>query len=94
MGERKARSYRQCSIAERHLSPALRVFPPEALAIAPLTGIRALIYSRLWRPIADGRMKTGTPIAESELGEVFKVSRTVSRAVLEYMAAAGCLTIS
>ncbi|MDR2856959.1 MAG: GntR family transcriptional regulator [Novosphingobium sp.] len=79
------------SAADRHLSPALRTFPADKLKIAPLTGTKASIYNSLWRPIADGRMKTGAKLGESELETIFGVSRTVVRSVLEHMATEGCI---
>jgi DNA-binding GntR family transcriptional regulator len=79
----------EVSIRERHLSPALRLFPAEKLRTLPLSGAKARVYNRLWRPIADGRMKTGAKLVEADLEGVFGVSRTVIRSVLEHMAAEG-----
>jgi DNA-binding GntR family transcriptional regulator len=90
---RGVRTDESATISERHLSPALRTIPPENLRIVPLTGVRALIYNRVWRPIADGRMKTGATLGESELEAVFGVSRTVIKSVLEHMTAEGSIVM-
>jgi DNA-binding GntR family transcriptional regulator len=69
----------------RHLSPALHGFPPEKLHVVPLTGIEAQIYSSLWRSILEGKLKPGTKLREEVIGEVFGVSRTITRKVLQIM---------
>ncbi|MDR2857693.1 MAG: GntR family transcriptional regulator, partial [Novosphingobium sp.] len=56
-------------------------------------GRKAIIYNRLWRPIADGRMKARAPLTESVLEKAFGASRTIVRGVLEYMAAEGYLAV-
>jgi DNA-binding GntR family transcriptional regulator len=92
-GKKEKASPMEGSISDRHLSPALRTFPADRLKIAPLTGVKATIYSRLWRPIADGRVKTGLKIVDAELERVFGFSRPVTRSVLENMAGEGYVTI-
>lgn len=69
---------------ERYLSPALR--GREAVALtAPLQGVEAQIYDRLWNAILDRKLRPGTKLPEEEIGSAFKVSRTVVRKVLVIM---------
>ncbi|MDR2856314.1 MAG: GntR family transcriptional regulator [Novosphingobium sp.] len=72
-------------MAERHLSPALHAFPPEQFHVAPLTGVEARIYNRLWRLIVEGRLKPGAKLREEVIGKTFGVSRTITRKVLQIM---------
>lgn len=67
---------------ERHVSPALRRLPPELLQGAPLTGIEAKIYDRLWRTMAERKLRPGTKLREDVIGDAFGVSRTVVRKIL------------
>lgn len=70
---------------ESYLSPALCRLPPEALRVVPLTGIEAQIYAKLWRRVAERKLRPGTKLNESIIGEVFGVSRTVVRKVLNIL---------
>ncbi|MDR2215292.1 MAG: GntR family transcriptional regulator [Nevskiaceae bacterium] len=82
------------AIRHRHLSPALRALPSDRLRSGPPAGVKALIYNWLWRGIADGRMEAGAQISETELEQLFGVSRTVTRSVLEHMAMEGYVDIT
>jgi DNA-binding GntR family transcriptional regulator len=53
--------------------------------VVPLTGIEAQIYDRLWRLILEGALKPGIKLPEEILGQIFAVSRTVTRKVLQIM---------
>lgn len=66
---------------ERYLSPALRGLSAIALT-APLVGVEAQIYDRLWNAILDRKIRPGTKMAEDEIGAAFNISRTVIRKVL------------
>ncbi len=70
---------------ESYLSPALCRMPPEALRVVPLSGVEAQIYARLWRRVAERKLRPGTKLNESIIGEVFGVSRTVVRKVLNIL---------
>lgn len=70
---------------ESFLSPALCRMPPEALRLVPLSGVEAQIYARLWRCVAERKLRPGTKLNESIIGEVFGVSRTVVRKVLNIL---------
>jgi DNA-binding GntR family transcriptional regulator len=89
----KARHTKE-TISDGYLSPALRDFPAECLQLGPLTGSKAQIYNRLRRPIADGRMKTGVRLNDTDLQKVFGASRTNIRIVLERLVAQGCVYIA
>ena len=70
---------------ESFLSPALSRMPAEALRVVPLSGVEAQIYARLWRCVAERKLRPGTKLNESIIGEVFGVSRTVVRKVLNIL---------
>jgi DNA-binding GntR family transcriptional regulator len=82
------------SIRDRHLSPALRALPGESLKTVRLTRTETQVYNRLWRPIADGRMRAGARFNEADLEKVLGASRTTIRAVLEHMAAEGLIDLA
>ena len=74
----------------RYLSPALKGLGAISLT-APLVGVEALIYDRLWNAILDRKLRPGTKLAEDEIGAAFSVSRTVIRKVLVIMEEQGVL---
>lgn len=67
---------------ERYISPAFNDFSHAEAATAPLSGVEAAIYDRLWRSIVEGKLKAGVKLREDVIGEVFSVSRTPVRKVL------------
>jgi DNA-binding GntR family transcriptional regulator len=83
-------------MSERYYSPALRSFPTEKLHVAPLVSIEAQIYNRLWRLIREGKLRPGAKLREEVIGDVFGVSRTITRKVLQTMGQEGgvCLLLN
>jgi DNA-binding GntR family transcriptional regulator len=78
---------------ERYLSSVLRVFPGIANHIAPLSGIEARMYNRLWHSVVTGKLKPGTKLREEVIGEAFGVSRTLVRKVLFIMEQEGIVEL-
>ncbi|WP_192798414.1 GntR family transcriptional regulator [Brucella intermedia] len=70
---------------ERYISEILHQFPGIAHHTAPLTGIEATMYNRLWRSIIDGKLRPGAKLREGAICETFGVSRTLVRKVLLIM---------
>jgi DNA-binding GntR family transcriptional regulator len=92
-GGKVARSL-EGAIPERHASPALRALPACRLQHAPFHGARALIYASLWRLIAEGRLRPGTRLLESDFERVFTVSRGMVLPAFERLAQEGLLVAS
>jgi DNA-binding GntR family transcriptional regulator len=93
MAQRKKHGGDPYPVHERHLSPALCALPPERLRVSSLGGIRGQIYNGLWQSIASGRMKSGAKLPESTLEQIYGVSRTLTRSVLEYLFAQGAVIL-
>jgi DNA-binding GntR family transcriptional regulator len=78
-------------MSERYRSPALRNFPANALRVVPLAGVEAQIYNRLWHSIMAAKLKPGIRLREETIGEVFGVSRTITRKVLQILEQEGAV---
>jgi DNA-binding GntR family transcriptional regulator len=78
---------------ERYLSEALQTFPSIAHHTAPLFGVEAEIYNRLWRAIIEGKLKPETKLREDVIGETFAISRTVVRKVMFIMEQEGIVEL-
>lgn len=76
---------------KRYISEALQTFPDIAHHTAPLVGVGATIYNRLWRSIISGRLKSGTKMSEDVICKIFSVSRTIVRKVLVIMEQEGII---
>lgn len=81
------------NLPERYLSEALQSLPGIAHHTAPLRGVEAEMYNRLWRLIIEGKLKIGLKLREDILGESFGVSRTVVRKVLIIMEQEGIVSL-
>lgn len=66
---------------QRYVSPALGSLM-QATHTAPIEGIEAKIYDRIWRAVIEGKLRPGTKLREDVIGETFNISRTVIRKVL------------
>ncbi len=82
MSRKKAEN--QPKILRPYLSPVLHEFP-ELSTLVSLTGLHAIIYGRIWEFILNGDLGPGAKIPELQIGEAFKVSRTIVRNVLIVM---------
>jgi len=71
-------------MTELYLSPALSG-PATPSPISSLPEVESLIYERIWSALLDGRLPPGTKLPEEEIGDAFRVSRTVVRRVLVIM---------
>lgn len=80
-------------LPERYLSESLQNLPDIAHHTAPLRGVEAEMYNRLWRLIIEGKLKIGLKLREDILGETFGVSRTVVRKVLIIMEQEGIVSL-
>jgi len=78
---------------KRYFSEALQTFPDIAHHTAPLVGVGATIYNRLWRSIIGGRLKAGTKLSEDVICEIFSVSRTIVRKILVVMEQEGIIKL-
>lgn len=76
----------------RYLSPALQGLGAISLT-APLAGVEAQIYDRLWNAILDRKIRPGTKLAEDEIGAAFNISRTVIRKVLVILEQQGVVNL-
>ncbi|PWK68972.1 GntR family transcriptional regulator [Aminobacter sp. AP02] len=76
----------------RYLSPALQGLGAVSLT-APLVGVEAQIYDRLWNAILDRKVRPGTKLSEDEIGAAFSVSRTVIRKVLVILEEQGIINL-
>jgi DNA-binding GntR family transcriptional regulator len=81
------------NMPERYLSEALQTFPSIAHHTAPLIGIEAQIYNRLWLAIIEAKLKPGTKLREDVICETFAISRTVVRKVLFIMEQEGIVEL-
>lgn len=78
---------------ERYLSETLQTFPGIAHHTAPLIGIEALIYNRLWKAIIEQKLRPGAKLREDVIGETFSISRTVIRKILVIMEQEGIVEL-
>jgi DNA-binding GntR family transcriptional regulator len=78
-------------MSERRHSPALLSLPATALRIAPLAGVEARMYGRLRHSILEAKIKPGTRLREEAIGEVFSVSRTITRKILQVLEQEGAV---
>ncbi|KAB2721498.1 GntR family transcriptional regulator [Brucella intermedia] len=78
---------------QRYLTETLQTFPDIAHHTAPLIGVEAQMYNRLWRSIIDGKLKPGMKLREDVIGETFGISRTLVRKVLVIMEQEGIVDL-
>jgi len=79
-------------MTELYRSPALSG-PATLSPLSTLPEIEGLIHERIWSALLDGRLPPGTKLPEEEIGEAFRVSRTMVRRVLVIMEQQGIVTL-
>lgn len=78
-------------MSEHYLSPALSGLSP--VRISSLSATEMVIRDRIWNAVLDRRFRPGVKLPEAEIGEMFRVSRTVVRKVLLVLEQEGIVTL-
>lgn len=79
----------QSANLRRYRSPALLDQQDASLAVR----MQEVVHDRLWDALLDGDLRPGTKVPEQQIGDAFKVSRTVIRSVLVVMEQEGVITL-
>lgn len=69
------------------------LYPSSSFATSSMSDVENLIHDRIWNAVLVGKLEPGTKLPEEEIGDAFRVSRTVVRKVLVIMEQEGIVTL-